>query len=242
MVASSTVASTSTQRLLASAQLISQGAEAASLIISNAQHRVTVHGDIATGATQIPPEKRVPYYDAYGMSGVNVPGIRMIDAAEGVLGLEWIDGKVVRVLLPGGAEEEDPVYHDNPNLHEGAALAEFGVERDSLMGMIGVEIAKMHLADIIHGDLTTSNMILRRGSNDLVLIDFGLAFHSTLVEDKAVDLYVLERAFASTHPDSAPLYGSVLASYEKCMGKHWHPIKKRLDDVRLRGRKRSMVG
>ena len=69
-----------------------------------------------------------------------------------------------------------------------------------------------------------------RQQSTQVLIDFGLAFHSTLVEDKAVDLYVLERAFASTHPDSEPLFGSVLASYEKRMGKHWLPIKKRLDD------------
>ena len=63
-----------------------------------------------------------------------------------------------------------------------------------------------------------------------MLIDFGLAFHSSLVEDKAVDLYVLERAFASTHPDSEPLFGSVIASYEKRLGKKWLPIKKRLDD------------
>ncbi|KIM51686.1 hypothetical protein SCLCIDRAFT_1224240 [Scleroderma citrinum Foug A] len=166
----------------------------------------------------------------------------MVDAAEGVLGLEWIDGKTVRVLLPGGAEEEDQADHATSDLSGDATLTEFGVTRDTLMSMIGVEIAKMHLADIIHGDLTTSNMMLRRETNDLVLIDFGLAFHSTLVEDKAVDLYVLERAFASTHPDSEPLFGSVLASYEKRMGRHWLPIKKRLDDVRLRGRKRSMVG
>ena len=32
---------------------------------------------------------------------------------------------------------------------------------DHLMTLIGTEIAKMHLADIIHGDLTTSNMMLR---------------------------------------------------------------------------------
>jgi tRNA A-37 threonylcarbamoyl transferase component Bud32 len=43
-----------------------------------------------------------------------------------------------------------------------------------------------------------------------VLIDFGLSFVSNLVEDKAVDLYVLERAFASTHPDSEPLFDAVL--------------------------------
>lgn len=39
--------------------------------------------------------------------GVNVPGIRMVDAAEGVLALEWIDGKSIRFLLGGGAEGEE---------------------------------------------------------------------------------------------------------------------------------------
>ena len=40
-------------------------------------------------------------------SGVNVPGVRMVDASEGILGIEWIDGKSVRKLLPGGAEDEE---------------------------------------------------------------------------------------------------------------------------------------
>jgi TP53 regulating kinase and related kinases len=63
-----------------------------------------------------------------------------------------------------------------------------------------------------------------------VLIDFGLSYQSSLVEDKAVDLYVLERAFASTHPDSEPLFASVLSAYERGMGKQWTAIKRRLDD------------
>ena len=63
-----------------------------------------------------------------------------------------------------------------------------------------------------------------------MLIDFGLAYISTLVEDKAVDLYVLERAFGSTHPDSEPMFASVLAAYETKMGKEWISIKKRLDE------------
>lgn len=170
----------------------------------------------------------------------------MVDVNEGVLGIEWIDGKSVRQLLPGGAELEDiSELEEVEEIHENGAgdpIADYGVSRDVLMDMIGLEIAKMHLADIVHGDLTTSNMMLRKQTSDLVLIDFGLAYHSTLVEDKAVDLYVLERAFASTHPDSEPLFAGVLSAYEKRMGKHWMPIKKRLDDVRLRGRKRSMVG
>ncbi|KAL1662179.1 kinase-like domain-containing protein [Schizophyllum commune] len=160
-------------------------------------------------------------------SGVNVPGVRMVDAADGVLGIEWIDGMSVRKLLPGASDR-------TTRLTMGA---------DELMGYIGTEIAKMHLVDVVHGDLTTSNMMLRRGKKgDLVLIDFGLSYQSTLVEDKAVDLYVLERAFASTHPDSEPLFASVLTAYAKQMGKAWNAISKRLDDVRLRGRKRSMVG
>ena len=66
---------------------------------------------------------------------------------------------------------------------------------------------------------------------DKVLIDFGLSFQSGLVEDKAVDLYVLERAFSSTHPQSEALYAAVLESYSKELGpKGWTAVKKRLDD------------
>ena len=63
-----------------------------------------------------------------------------------------------------------------------------------------------------------------------VLIDFGLSYHSSLVEDKAVDLYVLERAFASTHPDSEPLFSAVLNAYARELGGEWSALSKRLDD------------
>jgi tRNA A-37 threonylcarbamoyl transferase component Bud32 len=62
------------------------------------------------------------------------------------------------------------------------------------------------------------------------LIDFGLSFHSALIEDKAVDLYVLERAFSSTHPDSEPLFASVLKAYEQRMGKDWAAVGRRLEE------------
>ncbi|KAF4583740.1 serine/threonine-protein kinase bud32 [Pleurotus pulmonarius] len=185
-------------------------------------------------------------------AGVNVPGIRMVDATEGILGIEWIEGTCVRKLLPGGAEAETELSDADTPPFTGVGtptqplpLRLFSTSHsiDALMGLIGTEIAKMHLADIIHGDLTTSNMILESSQSlRLVLIDFGLSYHSGLVEDKAVDLYVLERAFASTHPDSEPMFSSVLKAYEVRMGKHWTSVSKRLDDVRLRGRKRSMVG
>ena len=44
-----------------------------------------------------------------------------------------------------------------------------------------------------------------------------------------MDLYVLERAFASTHPDSEPMFFAVLEAYKKGMGKEWIAVEKRLE-------------
>jgi TP53 regulating kinase-like protein len=98
------------------------------------------------------------------------------------------------------------------------------------MTSIGQTLAMLHTAQIIHGDLTTSNMMLRplrplsspttpasstptsdpQGKPyEIVLIDFGLSSHSNVPENLAVDLYVLERAFGSTHPTSERLFQGV---------------------------------
>lgn len=64
-----------------------------------------------------------------------------------------------------------------------------------------------------------------------------------------MDLYVLERAFASTHPvlpGTAPHFERVLQGYKEGMQQgrkgEWERVEKRLEEVRMRGRKRSMVG
>lgn len=68
---------------------------------------------------------------------------------------------------------------------------------------IGKMIATIHNNDIIHGDLTTSNMIYNYSEKDvskrLYFVDFGLSFVSTKVEDKAVDLHLLKQALESYH-------------------------------------------
>lgn len=116
---------------------------------------------------------------------------------------------------------------------------------ERLAERMGQILAKMHDEDVIHGDLTTSNMLLRSGLEnteaDLVLIDFGLSYISALPEDKGVDLYVLEKAFLSTHPNTELLFEKLLKSYAVASNKSSVVIKK-LEEVRLRGRKRSMVG
>jgi TP53 regulating kinase-like protein len=62
---------------------------------------------------------------------------------------------------------------------------------------IGQTIAIIHNQDIIHSDLTTSNMILKQGK--VFFIDFGLSYHSKKIEDKAVDLHLLKQAFEAKH-------------------------------------------
>ena len=112
---------------------------------------------------------------------------------------------------------------------------------NELVQDIGKVLAKMHDCDVIHGDLTTSNMMYSSERGDLTLIDFGLSSVSTLAEDKGVDLYVLERAFLSTHPNTESLFQALLQSYAQA-SKNAKPVLAKLDEVRMRGRKRTMVG
>lgn len=68
---------------------------------------------------------------------------------------------------------------------------------------IGNAISKLH-SQIIHGDLTTSNIMISNNHNEdrVIFIDFGLSYSDSLtIEDKAVDLYVLERSLEVTHPN-----------------------------------------
>ena len=116
-----------------------------------------------------------------------------------------------------------------------------GEALESLAGHAGRVLAQMHDADVVHGDLTTSNMIYDAESGALTLIDFGLSHVSGLTEDKGVDLYVLERAFLSTHPSTEGCFEALLQSYSKASMNSEAVIQK-LDEVRQRGRKRTMVG
>ena len=100
-------------------------------------------------------------------------------------------------------------------------------KRQEVARAIGRRVGELHDAGIVHGDLTTSNMIVREprggkseggsgGGGGIALIDFGLGAQAVKnPEDKAVDLYVLERALASMHANSdTELMPHVLASVQ----------------------------
>jgi len=112
---------------------------------------------------------------------------------------------------------------------------------DELLVRLGEIIAQIHSCGIVHGDLTTSNFMIKlNDQKHIIPIDFGLSSFSTSSEDRAVDLYVLERAIISTHPNVN--FEILLESYAKHMDKTGADILKKLDAVRLRGRKRLMIG
>lgn len=108
-----------------------------------------------------------------------------------------------------------------------------------LCSEIGKKVAILHNNSIIHGDLTTSNMILNK---EIYFIDFGLSFFSEKAEDKAVDLHLLKEALESKHYKIwEACFKSVLSSYEK-EAKNSRDTLKRLEAVEKRGRYRMRKG
>lgn len=104
-------------------------------------------------------------------SAVNTPHVFFVD--ENTLVIEYIDGKKVKDL--------------------------FLARKTSCAKAIGIALRALHNNGIVHNDLTTSNLILKKGK--IFFIDFGLAQNSTTLEDRAVDLVVFKRMLSSTHYD-----------------------------------------
>lgn len=104
----------------------------------------------------------------------------------------------------------------------------------AVLKKIGVEVAKLHMNDIIHGDLTTSNTILKK--EDVYIIDFGLGFISKRIEDKAVDLHLIKQALEAKHfQNYEKLFKKFLESYSKDH-REAKQILERFKKVEARGR------
>ena len=109
-----------------------------------------------------------------------------------------------------------------------------------LMKELGEKVAIIHNNDIIHGDLTTSNFVLKGKKNikkgNIFFIDFGLSFESIEIEHKAVDLHLLRQALESKHYQIwEDAYKIFLSVYEKNC-KDGKEIIARLEEVETRGR------
>ena len=112
-------------------------------------------------------------------------------------------------------------------------------ESEHLAKEIGQRIWQLHQADIIHSDLTTSNMIKHQETGEVNFIDFGLSFFSEKAEDQAVDLFLLDRALETTHIDLYPeIFEQVLEGYREG-NPRVKEVLERLEIVRKRGRNKK---
>ena len=129
-------------------------------------------------------------------AGVATPTIFLVDVKNTSITMEFVEGKQVKKLL--GCVTQN--------------------ERRKLCLKIGESIGKLHMNGVIHGDLTTSNMILS-DEGRIFLVDFGLGEKNIELEARGVDLHLLKRALQSTHYEFAEeCYRNVMKGYATILG------------------------
>jgi TP53 regulating kinase-like protein len=147
--------------------------------------------------------------------GVPTPSIYFIDLLNSTIIMEFIDGVRLKDVVDSLENER----------------------RVRIFQSIGQQIALLHRNDIVHGDLTTSNMILTT-SGKVFFVDFGLGDFSSSIEDKGVDIHLMHRALESAHfRCSAECFEAVVNGYNDTFGeKQASDILSRVKDIEMRGR------
>lgn len=149
------------------------------------------------------------------MLGVSIPVIYDVDVMNGIITMEFLKGKRIKDILHQMNEEG----------------------RKQLCEKIGESIALLHNNDIIHGDITTSNMILL--DEKVHFIDFGLGGKNSEIEAKGVDLHVLMEAFSSTHSRYPRCFDYVVEGYRKSYKGDAILVCEKIDEIVRRGRYRT---
>ena len=147
-------------------------------------------------------------------AGVRTPIIFEIDILNTTLVLEYLDGEILKTLLPKISKKEI----------------------QEICEQLGEDIGKLHNAGIIHGDLTTSNIIKNPNEKQLAFVDFGLGYISDRLEDFGIDLFLLERAFRNTHSTIfTTAWKMVIKGYRKT-STNSKDIENKLLEISSRGR------
>lgn len=148
-------------------------------------------------------------------AGVPTPTIFMVDLADSNIIMEFVEGKQVKQVLNNLSSEE----------------------RQRLSRHIGELIGCLHRNNVIHGDLTTSNMILTP-SGRVVFVDFGLGEKNVELEIRGVDMHLMKRAFQSTHFDYAEeCFSAALEGYARVVGDETaKEVLEKVREIERRGR------
>ena len=148
-------------------------------------------------------------------AGVPTPTIFLVDKKNATIIMEYIDGIQVKKLLHKVSESE----------------------KRRLCVEIGKLIGRLHKTGIVHGDLTTSNMI--QDANDKIFfVDFGLGEKTGELEAKGVDLHLMKRALQSTHFGFAEeCFEDVIEGYSEVVGvKDAKDALEKIREIERRGR------
>jgi len=148
-------------------------------------------------------------------AGVPTPLIYMVNVPEASIRMQYIEGQQIKQLLSQSSEET----------------------RFELCVTIGELIGKLHRHSLIHGDLTTSNMILNP-QGKIYFVDFGLGEKNDEVEAQGVDLHLMKRALQSTHYQFwENCFKAVQSGYSKVLGaESAEKVYEKIHEIETRGR------
>jgi TP53 regulating kinase-like protein len=146
-------------------------------------------------------------------AGVRSPSLYYVSTSESLIVMEEIEGPRLKSVLQSA-----------------------GSERDTVSSEFGSAVGRLHSAGMMHGDLTTSNVIVNEAG--VHLIDFGLAIRSVKVEDHAVDLRLIKETLVGAHFEiSSSVMKSFLEGYEEVVGpKRAREVTRKLSEIERRGR------
>ncbi len=154
--------------------------------------------------------------------GVDCPVVFFADPENTELVMEYIRGVLLRDRESLATRED---------LKATSSLSKFYL-------LLGKYAARLHSGNLIHGDLTTKNVIISY-DNRLVLIDFGLSFNSQRIEDRAEDLHLLKQAVkSSVNPERAKtIFEKVTSGYRSISGgKMTEQVLSQIEEIERRGR------
>jgi TP53 regulating kinase and related kinases len=148
-------------------------------------------------------------------AGVPTPLIYMVNVPESSIIMEYIEGQQVKQLLNKVSK----------------------ADRHDLCVKIGESIAQLHSHGLIHGDLTTSNMI-QSTDGKIFFVDFGLGEKNTELEAQGVDMHLMKRALQSTHYQFwEECFQSVLCGYTSVLGiEKAEKVYEKIREIERRGR------
>jgi TP53 regulating kinase and related kinases len=148
-------------------------------------------------------------------AGIPTPTIYLVDVENATIIMEYIEGTQVKQLIDSSTK----------------------AERGNICIQIGQLIGKLHKNGLVHGDLTTSNMIVAK-TGKIFFIDFGLGDRSEELEAQGVDLHLLKRALQSTHFQNAEgCFNDTLLGYQNIVGSEaTTTVLDKIKEIEKRGR------